>query len=134
MLFVAAAVIGIVVFAVYRLHGMFGSNVNTATPAGAADQIVPFNPKHVVFEVFGDPGATAQISYTDVHARPQHVESVPLPWSYEDSTTSPAVIANVMAQSDGSTLGCRIIIDGEVKAERVVNTPNAYTYCLDKSG
>lgn len=134
MLFVAAAVIGVVGFSVYRLHGIFGSNVNTSTPSGVAGEIVPFNPKTVVYEVFGDPGATAQISYTDVHARPQHVESTSLPWSYEDSTTAPAVIANVMAQSDGSSLGCRVIIDGKVKAERVVNAPNAYTYCLDKSG
>ena len=56
MLFVAAAVIGVVGFSVYRLHGIFGSNVNTSTPSGAAGEIVPFNPKTVVYEVFGDPG------------------------------------------------------------------------------
>lgn len=134
MLFVAAVVIGVVAFAVYRLHGIFGSNVNTATPTGAAGEIVPFNPKNVVYEVFGDPGATAQISYTDVHAKPQHVENASLPWSYEGSTTAPAVIANVMAQSDGSSLGCRITIDGKVKVEKMVNATSAYTYCLDKSG
>ena len=134
MLFVALIVIGLVGFSVYRLRGFFGNDVNTSTGSGYGAQIVPFNPKRVVFEVFGDPGATATISYTDVHAQPQHVASTSLPWAYEDSTTAPAVIANVMAQSDGYTLGCRIIIDGEVKAERVVNAPNAYTYCLDKSG
>ncbi len=134
MLFVALIVIGLVGFSVYRLRGFFGNDVNTSTGSGSGAAIVPFNPKRVVFEVFGDPGATATISYTDVHAQPQHVASTALPWAYEDSTTAPAVIANVMAQSDGYTLGCRIIIDGEVKAERVVNAPNAYTYCLDKSG
>ncbi len=134
MLLVAAVVIGIVVFSVYRLHGIFGSNVRTTTPSGASGEIVPFNPKRVVFEVFGDPGATAQISYTDVHAQPQHVADVSLPWSYEDSTTAPAVIANVMAQSDGYNLGCRIIIDGKVKVERSANAISPYVYCLDKSG
>jgi hypothetical protein len=44
------------------------------------------------------------------------------------------VITNVMAQGDGGSLGCRIIIDGEVKAERVVDIPHAYTSCMDKSG
>ena len=105
-----------------------------ATPGGAGDQIVPFNPKRVVLEVFGDPGATATISYLDVDARPQQVDGATLPWSYEDSTTKPAVVVNIVAQGNGSTLGCRIIVDGVVKAENTVNTPGAYTYCLDKSG
>ncbi|MCB1286583.1 MAG: transport acessory protein MmpS [Mycobacterium sp.] len=131
---VAAVVVGVGGFTVFRLHGEFGSDHSTATPGGGADEIVPFNPKNVVLEVFGDAGAVAMISYTDVHANPQHVGATTLPWSYRDSTTTPAVIANVMAQSDGSYLGCRIIIDGEVKVERVVDIPGGYVSCLDKSG
>jgi hypothetical protein len=50
-------------FCVYRLHGIFGSNHNTATPSGFADEIVPFNPKHVVLELFGPPGTVATIDY-----------------------------------------------------------------------
>ena len=131
---VVIVVVALASFAVYRLHGIFGSNQVAATPGGAGDQIVPFNPKRVVLEVFGDPGATATISYLDVDARPQQVDGATLPWSYEDSTTKPAVVVNIVAQGDGSTLGCRIIVDGVVKAENTVNTPGAYTYCLDKSG
>ena len=131
---VVIVVVALASFAVYRLHGVFGSNQVAATPGGAGDQIVPFNPKRVVLEVFGDPGATATISYLDVDARPQQVDGATLPWSYEDSTTKPAVVVNIVAQGDGSTLGCRIIVDGVVKAENTVNTPGAYTYCLDKSG
>ena len=134
MLIVALVVVGAAGFAVYRLQAVFGSHVNTATPGGGADEISAYNPKTVVLEVFGQPGATARISYTDVHAQPQHVESTPLPWSHEESTTSPAVVANIMAQSDGGSLGCRITIDGVVKVEKVVEAPSAYTYCLDKSG
>ena len=134
MLLVAAAVVALAAFAVYRLHGVFGANYNPATPAGAADQIVPFNPKRVVLEVFGEPGATATITYIDVDARPRRVDDAPLPWTYDDTTTTPAVIANVSAQGDGGSLGCRITIDGVVKAERTVNAPGAYTFCLDKSG
>lgn len=133
MLIVAAVVFGAAGFAVYRLHGIFGSHVNTATPGGGADEISAFNPKTVVLEVFGNPGSTARISYTDVHAQPQLIESVPLPWAYEDSTTTPAVVTNIMAQSDG-LVGCRITIDGVVRAEKWVEGPAAYTYCLDKSG
>jgi hypothetical protein len=39
-----------------------------------------------------------------------------------------------MAQGNSDSLGCRITIDDVVKDERQVNTMNAYTYCLDKSG
>ena len=57
-----------------------------------------------------------------------------LPWSYDTTTTQPAVFVNVAAQGDSDSLGCRIKIDDVVKDERSVNTLNAFTYCLDKSG
>lgn len=133
MVLVAAAVVGLAGFAVYRLQGAFGSE-NQATPGGMADQIVPFNPKRVQIEVFGDPGATATITYTDVEARPQRADGVALPWTYDDTTTIPAVLANVQAQGDGYSLGCRITIDGVVKVENSSEGTSAFVYCLDKSG
>jgi hypothetical protein len=63
MLLVAVLVVAVAGFCVYRLHGIFGSNHNTATPNGFANEIVPFNPKHVVLEVFGPPGTVATINY-----------------------------------------------------------------------
>jgi len=131
---VAAVVVALAAFAVYRVQGMFGSH-NAGTTSGAmADQIVPFNPKQVLLEVFGVPGASATITYLDVNATPQRVDNAPLPWAYQDSTTTPAVVSNIMAQSDGGSVGCRITIDGVVKAQRTSDTPSAYTFCLDKSG
>ncbi len=70
----------------------------------------------------------------DVNSRPQRVDGASLPWFYDDSTTTPAVLVNVQAQGDGSTLGCRITIDGIVKVERLQNRADAYVFCLDKSG
>jgi len=134
MLLVAVAVVAAAGFAVYRLHGIFGSHDVTATPSGSANDIVPFNPKRVVMEVFGPPGTVATITYTDVNAQPQRADSVSLPWSYDTTTTQPAVFVNVAAQGDSDSLGCRIKIDDVVKDERSVNTLNAFTYCLDKSG
>ncbi|MDA3638958.1 MmpS family transport accessory protein [Mycobacterium xenopi] len=134
MVLVAAMVVGVAGFGVYRLHGIFGSHNDTSTPTGVLSESVPFNPKHVVYEVFGDPGAVATINYQDIHAAPQRVDRAPLPWKYEAVTTDPAVIANLTAQGNSSTLGCRITINDEVKDERIVNEVNAYTFCLDKSG
>ena len=102
--------------------------------SGVSNEIVPFSPKQVIYEVFGTPGSTATINYQDVHAAPQRVDNVPLPWSYTITTTDPAVIANVVAQGNGNTLGCRITVNGVVKDERTVNELSAYTFCLDKSG
>lgn len=133
LIWVTIAVVALAAFAVHRLQGAFGA-LNTATPGGEADEIVPFNPKRVQLEVFGDPGATATITYMDVDSRPQQADGVPLPWSYDGSTTTPAVLLNLQAQTTGYTLGCRITVDGIVKVERSVSEPSAYVYCLDKSG
>ncbi len=134
MLLIAVAVVGVAGFCVYRLHGIFGSHNNTSTASAFSNEIVPFNPKHVVLEVFGPPGSVATINYLDVNAQPQHVDGATLPWSYDTTTTEPAVFVNVVAQGNSDSIGCRISIDGVVKDERTVNTMNAYAYCLDKSG
>ena len=131
---VAVLVIAVAGFAVYRLNGIFGSHDVTSTPSGAENQIVPFNPKRVVLEVFGAPGTVATITYLDVNAQPQRVDDTPLPWAYDTTTTQPTVFVNVTAQGDSDSIGCRIKIDDVVKDERTVNTLNAFTYCLDKSG
>jgi hypothetical protein len=134
VLLVAVAVVAVTGFLVYRLHGIFASHSDTSMGTGVSDDIVQFNPKHVIYEVFGDPGAVATVNYQDVRAAPQRVDHVTLPWRYEIITTDPAVIANLVAQGNGNTLGCRITINDVVKDERVVNEVNAYTFCLDKSG
>ena len=134
MLLIAVAVVGVAGFAVYRLHGIFGSHYSTSTASAFSNEIVAFNPKHVVVEVFGPPGSAATINYLDVNAQPQHADGVTLPWSYDAKTTEPAVFLNVVAQGNSDSIGCRISIDGVVKDERTVNTMNAYAYCLDKSG
>jgi hypothetical protein len=134
MLVVAVLVVAIAGFAIYRLHGLAWLLNGTSANGGRSDEIVPFNPKHVVLEVFGAPGAVATINYLDVNAQPQQVKDAPLPWSYTITTTEPAVLGNVVAQGDGDMIGCRITVNGEVKDERTVNTFHAYTYCLDKSG
>ena len=102
---VAVAVVAVAGFAVYRLNG-----------------------------IFGPPDTVATITYLDVNAQPQRADAVTLPWAYDTATTQPAVLVNVSAQGNSSSIGCRIKIDDAVKDERSVNAVNAFTYCLDKSG
>jgi len=134
MVLVAVLVVALAGSAIFRLHGIFGSTNNTSANSGLANEIIPFNPKQVVLEVFGAPGAVATINYLDVNAQPQQVKDAPLPWSFTITSTEPAVVGNVVAQGNGDTIGCRIIVNGLVKDERTVNKAHAYTFCLDKSG
>ncbi|MGV0039095.1 MmpS family transport accessory protein [Mycobacterium colombiense] len=134
MVLVAVLVVALAGSGIYRLHGILWSHNSTSANSGLSNEIVPFNPKQVVLEVFGAPGATATINYLDVNAQPQQVKDAPLPWSFTITTTEPAVIGNVVAQGNGDTLGCRITVNGEVKDQRTVNKVDAYTFCLDKSG
>jgi hypothetical protein len=134
MLLVAVVVVAVAGFGVYRLHGIFGSHHNTSAGSGISNEIIPFNPKQVTLEVFGAPGTVATINYLDLNAQPQQVLNATLPWSYTMTTTLPGVFANLVAQGNSNFIGCRIIINGELKDERTVNEVNAYTFCLDKSG
>jgi hypothetical protein len=119
-------------FGVARLHRIFGSQDLNAN-AGAGIQIVPFNPKIVIYEIFGPPGTSANINYWDAEANTHQVNGVPLPWSYTVSTVLPSVSANIMAQGDGDQIRCRITIDGVVREERASDGLNAQTFCLVKS-
>ncbi len=117
---------------VSRLHKIFGSeDLNANSNAGI--EIVQFNPKVVLYEITGAPGSTANINYWDAEANTHQVNAAPLPWSYTISTTLPAVSANIMAQSDGDRIHCRITVDGVVREEKSSNGVNAQTFCLVKS-
>ena len=93
----------------------------------------PFNPKQISYEVFGPPGTVADISYFDVNADPQRVDGAPLPWSLHITTTKAAMMGNLMAQGDSDSIGCRIVVDGVVKAEKISNEVHAFTFCMVKS-
>jgi Mycobacterium membrane protein len=128
VLIVVLAVSGLVV---YRLHGQFASADLNAN-AGAGIEIVQFNPKVMVYDVYGAPGDTAQISYFDPDAN-VHSITTTLPWSVTLSTTLPTVSANLMARADGDQIGCRVTVNGTVREEQSASGIEAQTYCLVKS-
>jgi Mycobacterium membrane protein len=125
-------VLAVSALVVSRLHKIFGSQDLNAN-AGAGIEIVQFNPKVVTYEVSGPPGATANINYWDENANTHQVNAAPLPWSFTLSTTLPSVSANIMAQSDGGNIGCKITVDGVVREQQNADGHNAQTFCLVKS-
>ncbi|MBU9762616.1 transport acessory protein MmpS [Mycobacterium sp. TNTM28] len=128
VLVVVLAVSGLVVS---RLHRMFASEDLNAN-AGAGIEIVQFNPKILVYDVYGPPGSTAQISYFDPDAKVHHVDAT-LPWSIRLETTLPTVSANLMALGDGDQIGCRVTVNDIVREEKTANGAKPQTYCLVKS-
>jgi Mycobacterium membrane protein len=72
----------------------------------------------------------ADISYFDQNSESQHVDGVSLPWSLTMTSDSAAVVGSIVAQGDSNSIGCRILVDAEVKAERISNGVNAFTHCL----
>lgn len=129
LLFVVA--IGVGVVSVAHLRSVFGSDGAVVTPVGT-DTADNFNPKVVIYEVFGS-GGTAVINYTDLDGLPQRTGEVTLPWSMRLETTVPSVTPNLMVQGDGESIGCRVLVDDEVKDERTAQGVNAATYCLVKA-
>ncbi len=130
---VILVVVAIAGFAVFRLHGVFGKTELTRPGSGLANDTKPFNPKTVTYEIFGPPGTVATVNYLDLDATPQIARDVSLPWTVTLTTTAPAASANIVAQGDSDTIGCRITVNGELKDEKTSHGVNAQTFCLVKS-
>ena len=67
-------VLAVSALVVSRLHKIFGSQDLNAN-AGSGIEIVQFNPKVVVYEISGPPGATANINYWDEDANTHQVNN-----------------------------------------------------------
>jgi hypothetical protein len=131
---VILVVVAVAAFAVDRLHGVFGKSEITRPGSGLANDPAPFNPKTVVYEIMGPPGAIATVNYLNLDAEPKIARDVTLPWSLTLTTTAPAAAANIVAQGDSDTIGCRITVDGVLKDERWSTGVSAQTFCIVKSG
>jgi hypothetical protein len=132
VLLVILLVVVVAAFCVDRFRGFFGRTELTRPGAGLVNDPEPFNPKEVRYEIFGT-GTVATINYLDLDAQPQKAENVTLPWSLDLTTTAPAASPNIVAQSGGGSISCRITVDGVVKDERTTDGVNAQTFCLVKS-
>lgn len=117
-------------FTVSRLRGVFGSEIRPVYADTEREDRPPYDPKQLVYEVFGPAGSVASISYFDVDGDPQYIAHASLPWTMQISMTEATAMANVVAQGEGDRIGCRITVDGEVKDEKVQRGESAFTYCL----
>jgi hypothetical protein len=66
---------------VHGLAAAWDLRIKHVPPGGVgnADAIVQFNPKRVLYEIFGPTGTVAAINYLDENAQPQRVDWATLP-------------------------------------------------------
>lgn len=119
-------------FTVWRIHGIFGSEKRPAYSDSANDNSKPYNPKRLTYEVFGPPGAVADISYFDVNGDPKRVDGAHLPWILPLETKAASVVGNIVAQGNSDWIECHILVDGEDKSPKRVDEVNAFTFCVLK--
>ncbi|WP_174400435.1 MmpS family transport accessory protein [Mycolicibacterium sphagni] len=132
--FVIIVVIAAGGFAVSKLRGIFGSDESTPYSDTRTDGGKPIDPKYMRYEIFGPPGTVATISYFGADGNPEKVDGVTLPWSVEFPITTAASVGSIAAQGDTDSIGCRILVGGEVKTEKVVHHEvSSFTSCLLKA-
>lgn len=127
----AAVVLG--GLAVSNLRGVFGSDEIFRWSGDGSEPIESLHIKRVTYELFGPSDTRGGVSYLNKDTQPEHADFTGLPWSYTMTTTTPAVIANVVAQGNSDGIGCRIIVNGDVKDEQFSDGHHAQTFCLVKA-
>ncbi len=123
---VAAAVVS-------RLRSFFDSDKPYIAASLPADEMTSINTKRVTYELVGPQDASGRVSYLDVNGKTIEATFTSLPWSVTVSTTDPGVMANVVAQGDAATLGCRILVNDKLVSESVAEGRDAQAFCLDKA-
>lgn len=117
---------------IQRFHAVFGAP-DTLAAHDPGGEIVSTVPKYVTYEIYGPEATSGMVSYVDERAEAREAQFQSLPWSLTLTTTAPSVFANIMAQGDSSQLGCRIIVNGELRDQHNVQGSSAATFCVVKA-
>jgi hypothetical protein len=126
---VLVVVIGVVGYGVNTVRHM--SDAITSPPGESAipATVVQINPKNVTYEVFGSLGSSGKVTYADLDSQPIEVTLASLPWSHSETTMASSASLSLVAQVDGGSVGCRIIVDGQVRDEHSVSHDSAAVAC-----
>ena len=74
-------------------------------------------------------GGAGKVTYADLNSEPVEVALTSLPWSYSETTTASSASLSLVAQVDGDSVGCRILVDGQVRDEHSVSHESAAVAC-----
>jgi len=92
-----------------------------------------FTPKRLTYELFGSVGEGGMLVWVDIDGHPHKVDLTTLPWSHTETTTLTVVSGSISAQVHGGQVGCRLLVNGVVRAEQSDTHQDAHVFCLVKS-
>src|SRR5262249_15791516 len=126
---VILAVIAIVAYGVNTVRHLNAAITNPPDVASIPPTVVQINPKNVTYEVFGSLGGSGKVTYADLNSQPIEVTLASLPWSYSQTTMASSASLSLVAQVEGDSVGCRILVDGKVRDEQSVSHEGAPVAC-----
>ncbi|WP_049773457.1 MmpS family transport accessory protein [Segniliparus rotundus] len=118
-------------FAVYRIHGIFGSESVQAKEI--KDNTDPVLPKEVTYTITGPAGTHGEVNYVDDRTTPHKAQFTSLPWTLTVTTKLNSMFAQVVAQGDSDHIGCQIVVNGEERDHETVSGYHSNVFCLVKS-
>jgi hypothetical protein len=126
---VVLGVIGIVSYGVNTVRHLSDAITNPPVTGSIPATVVQVNPKNVTYEVFGTLGSGGKVVYADLNSEPIEVTLTSLPWSHSETTMASSATLSVVAQVDGTSVGCRISVNGQVRDEHSVTHEGAAVAC-----
>jgi Mycobacterium membrane protein len=126
---VVLAVIAIVSYGVNTVRQLNAAITNPASASAIPATVVQINPKNVTYEVFGSLGGGGKVTYADLNSVPIEVTLASLPWSHSETTMASSASLSLVAQVDGDSVGCRILVNGQVRDEESVSHESAAVAC-----
>lgn len=85
--------------------------------------------KQVQYEVVSDSGTLNSVTWFDENSEMQQKSSASAPWTLTVNNTSTVVMAGVTAQTDGTSVTCRVVVDGKVEDEQTATGKYAVVNC-----
>ena len=129
LLAVVLVVIAIVGYGVNTVRHLNEAITNPPAASAIPATVVQINPKNVTYEVFGSLGSGGKVTYADLNSQPIEVTLASLPWSHSETTMASSASLSLVAQVDGDSVGCRILVDGQVRDEQSVSHESAAVAC-----
>jgi len=126
---VVLVVIAIVSYGVTTVRRLNAEITNPSSASAIPPTVVQINPKNVTYEVFGSLGGSGKVTYANLNSEPVEVALSSLPWSFSETTMASSASLSLVAQVDGSSVGCRILVDGQVRDEHSVSHEGAAVAC-----
>jgi hypothetical protein len=126
---VVLVVIAIVGYGVNTVRHLNEAITNPTAASAIPATVVQINPKNVTYEVFGSLGGGGKVTYADLNSQPIEVTLASLPWSHSETTMASSASLSLVAQVDGDSVGCRILVDGQVRDEQSVSHESAAVAC-----